>query len=246
MEFAKLRIKGHWAHFKKPETNNNPLTHDFITKSAMIGMIGAILGVDRERMGPLFPIFSEDLRYGVALENSVWKQSWAFTLRRFDPDKTRLEPSRPAPRAFEFLREPQFIVILALTAARSEEHFRHFLNMVENSEAHYDPVLGLHNCPAEIELVSMGTASLSNGPFTTQGFIALDRQPKVDIDGGLRIGFERLPSYQNTEMWNPPERYVEVVYTDVRPNMRKQPINGDGEHFRLKVEDSTEEAWCLI
>src|SRR5437870_4797115 len=108
METAMLRIAGHWAHFKKPETNNNPLTHDFITKTALIGLIGAVLGIDREQMRPLFPVLSEDLRYGVALESPVWKQSWAFTLRRFDPDRTRLEPSQPAPRAFEFLREPRF------------------------------------------------------------------------------------------------------------------------------------------
>jgi CRISPR-associated protein Cas5h len=43
MKGFQLEISGNWGHFKKPETNNNPLSHDFITKTALIGMIGAVL-----------------------------------------------------------------------------------------------------------------------------------------------------------------------------------------------------------
>ena len=77
-----FNIEGNWAHFKKPETNNNPLTHDFITKSALVGLIGAVLGIEREKMRPLFPQLCEDLLYGVQTVNPVKKESWGFTLRK--------------------------------------------------------------------------------------------------------------------------------------------------------------------
>lgn len=79
MKGFQLTISGNWAHFKKPETNNNPLTHDLITKTALIGMIGAVLGIDRSEMREKFPHFSEDILYGVSLLNPVKKISWGFT-----------------------------------------------------------------------------------------------------------------------------------------------------------------------
>ena len=91
MKTAMLCVQGNWAHFKKPETNNNPLTHDFLTKTALLGMIGAVLGKERDAMKGLFPRLSEDLRYGVALLRPVKKQTWSFTLRRFAADRSKLE-----------------------------------------------------------------------------------------------------------------------------------------------------------
>ena len=55
MKGLQFKIDGDWAHFKKPETNNNPLSHDLIPKTALIGMIGAVLGIEREKMKSLFP-----------------------------------------------------------------------------------------------------------------------------------------------------------------------------------------------
>jgi CRISPR-associated protein Cas5 subtype I-B len=55
MKGFQLEISGNWGHFKKPETNNNPLSHDFITKTAFIGMIGAVLGIERQEMKDYFP-----------------------------------------------------------------------------------------------------------------------------------------------------------------------------------------------
>lgn len=55
MKAVQIIVEGKWGHFKRPETNNNPLSHDLITKTALIGMIGAMLGKEREEMKLLFP-----------------------------------------------------------------------------------------------------------------------------------------------------------------------------------------------
>ena len=73
MKGLQFKIDGDWAHFKKPETNNNPLSHNLIPKTALIGMIGAVLGIEREKMKSLFPQLSEDLLYGVELLKPVKK-----------------------------------------------------------------------------------------------------------------------------------------------------------------------------
>ena len=59
MNGFQLQLMGNWAHFKKPETNNNPLTHDIIPKTALLGLIGAVLGIERREMRAKFPQFSE-------------------------------------------------------------------------------------------------------------------------------------------------------------------------------------------
>lgn len=98
MKGFQLIIEGNWGHFKKPETNNNPLSHDLITKTALIGMIGAVLGIGREDMKSKFPQLSDNLLYGVQLLNPVKKISWGFT------SKTAINPTAPgSPKYFEFL-----------------------------------------------------------------------------------------------------------------------------------------------
>jgi len=246
MDTLLLRISGNWGHFKKPETNNNPLTHDFITKTALIGMIGAVLGKDRENMRPLFPQLSEDLKYGVVLEKPVKKQAWAFTLRRFAAGRANLEVTGLSPRPFEFLKDPCFRVAVALVNERSQEMFDMFAHLVMNSETHFDPILGLHNCPAEISLLGRHEVEEAEGRFRTEGFVPCALKPRPEDTASFRVGFERLPSYQNADMWNPPDRYVEVVYMDVSRGGERPHLAGDGEHYRIHTNDGKEEQWCLI
>src|SRR5947209_12195430 len=100
MKGTLISIGGNWGHFKKPETNNNPLTHDFITKTALIGMIGAVLGIERPEMRQVFPQLSEDLGYGVQIRGAVKKESWSFKLRY----ASNLVENRPV--QMEFLKNP--------------------------------------------------------------------------------------------------------------------------------------------
>ena len=247
MDTLLLRISGNWGHFKKPETNNNPLTHDFLTKTALIGMVGAVLGKDRESMRPLFPQLSDDLKYGLVLEKPVKKQAWAFTLRRFEAGRAKLEVSGLSPRPFEFLKDPCFRVAIALADARSRDLFETFAYLAANSETHFDPVLGLHNCPAELSLVGRGQVEEAEGPFRTAGFVPRSFKPRPEtLAGPFRAGFEWLPSYQNAEMWNPRDRYVEVVYMDVPRSDERPYLTGEGTHYQMHMNGVKEEAWCLI
>ncbi len=207
MKALKFQIDGNWAHFKKPETNNNPLTHDFITKTALIGLIGAVLGIERDVMRPLFPQLSEDLLYGVEILNRVNKQSWAFTMRR------AVNVMEKAPKQMEFLRNPGYTILIGLANQRSEGIFEQFSKSLSTFETKFPPVLGLHNCPANLGVAAeFEMSEKQNGSFETKGFIS--RKHRIDVMklGQLRLGLERIPTYQNDDFWNLPEHYVEVVY----------------------------------
>lgn len=236
MKGVLLRISGPWAQFKRPETNNNPLSHDFVTKTALIGMIGAVLGVHRKEMKTLFPQLSDDLKYGVQVLNSVKKESWAFTLRKV------ANIGEKAPKQMEFVKDLDNLVALALVNERSSEIFDRFVSAVSNYEAAFTPVLGLHNCPAELQLEQQGRFETRSGNFETYAFLPntypLDMEKLVMEGFGFRIGFEKIPTFQDDDFWNRPERYVEVHY----------PSNGNAlpalENSYQQFEDGSN--WVLI
>jgi len=241
MKGYQIKVDGNWGHFKKPETNNNPLSHDLITKTALIGMIGAVLGIERKEMKELFPVFSEDLLYGVELLNPVRKISWGFT------SATAVRPTASGtPKYFEFLKYPAFKICIALQNERSQAYITNFIQSVKDEEAIYPPVLGWHNCPANLYFFSEGEfCKKESGNFETRGFAHPQEHQLSEISGKFRIGFEKLPTYQNNDFWNLPEKYKEVIYPDATCSLKLK-----GEHFSYKgqtFEKTTiEEQWWLI
>jgi len=232
MKGVLFELKGNWAHFRKPETNNNPLTHDFITKTALIGLIGSVLGIERNAMKNLFPTLSDDLLYGVRINNAVKKESWAFTLRKV------IDVLDRAPKQMEFLKNPVNTIALALRDENSTENFERFVNAVERSEAKFTPVLGLHNCPAELKFLTGGEFQEREGEFVTKGFV---KEKQLDVGKLLtakfRLGVERVPTYQNNDFWNLPERYERVIYPS-----ENYEVFGRGEFYEFT--DGSQ--WMLI
>lgn len=232
MKGIQLTIEGNWAHFKKPETNNNPLTHDFITKTALIGLIGAVLGKERSEMRPLFPQLSNDLLYGVQIINPVKKESWGFTMRK------AVNLLEKAPKHLEFLKSPKFCVAISLCDARSEKIFAAFVEALKNSEARYTPVLGLHNCPAILKFQSEGEfLGKQFGQFQAKCVVSNKHTLNIQETRQFRIGFERIPTFQNDDFWNLPEKYVEVIY----PSENRE-IAVTGEYYKYSIG----ECWWLI
>lgn len=246
MDGILFRASGNWAHFRKPETNKSPLTHDLITKTALLGLIGAVLGKERiSQMRALYPEWSQNFLYGVQVESGQ-KHSHGFTLRDV------FTPSSQAPKALEILHKPSYIV--ALTARESANGaLQEFAHALENDEALYTPLLGLHNCPAELELLSRATIQQAEGEYQTQGFVRRTAfQMKRTNLKNFRVGVERIPTYQNADWWNPPQKpnengdgetdnYAEVIY----------PLGGgiiaaNGQHFIFTTPTGEHQAWCLI
>lgn len=235
MDAVTFNLSGNWGHFKKVDTNNNPLTHDFITKTALIGLIGAVNGIERTDMRTLFPELSEDLLYSVAVNTHVQKESWGFTLRTV---KVNLEKS---PWQFEFLKRPDFTVVLALKNERSRIIFEDFCENIENEQACFNPTLGLANCPADIKFCVLGSLSdKQEGLFTTQGFISKKHKIEIGDDFNFRIGFDRIPTYQNNDFWNDPEKYVDIAYS-----FGGNALQAIGEYYEMKTSKEISK-WFMI
>lgn len=235
MKAFQILIDGNWGHFKKPETNNNPLTHDLITKTALLGLIGAVLGIERNEMKSLFPILSVDLLYGVQLLHQVKKVSWGFTSRK------AINPTGSgSPKYFEFLRNPKFKVTIALKDENSLKEFDQFLTAVKNGDSIYTPVLGWHNCPANLKFDSEGFISeMKENEFETYAFVSTEHKPK--ISGEFRVGFDKLPTFQNDDFWNLPAKYNQIIYPDF-----PHKLSVVGKYYEYQGSNKmTEQLWLM-
>ena len=237
MQGMQWTLQGNWAHFKKPETNNNPLTYDIIPKTAVIGLIGAVLGIRRNEMKPLFPQLSEDLMYGVEIQGGISKVSCGFSARRaIDPLHLYSKGQHRPRKSFELLKNPRYLVALALANKRSQKIWDGFLHALQNNISHFTPVLGLHNCPANIEFVNATEFSKNSGKFTAKCFVSRQHQLQVTENIG-RIGFALMPTFQNDDFYNPRDRYIEVIY----------PCEGKAIHVEGVYYESTQgDAWWLV
>ncbi len=70
-----------------------------------------------------------------------------------------------------------------------------FAKQSNQGEAVYTPVLGWHNCPANLDFTSEGNFSKKkSGEFETTSFVK-SGDYKFRFDAGeFRIGFEKLPN----------------------------------------------------
>lgn len=206
-----FEIYGQWAHFKRPETNNNPLTHDFITKPALLGLIGAVIGIEREEMKLKFPLFSVGFKYNVILKNDIKKIAWSFTSSKLN-DKNNVEYR---PKYFEFLKDPHYIVTLYCEDNNLYEYFEKFKISILNYEEIYPAVLGWHNCKAKMNYISEGFIIKKNGKFKTQGFFKQTKIENINFNN-IRFGFDKIPTYQNENFWNDPDKYIDIIYPIIK------------------------------
>lgn len=229
-------ISGNWGHFKKSDTNNNPLTHDIIPKTALIGLIGAVMGIDRARMRSIFPQLSDDLIYGVKLNHPVRKYSIGFT------GHSAIMPTAvKSPKAFEFLRDPSYRICLGLLNSRSESLYEEFEKSVIEGYSVYEPVLGIANCPAELSFLNCGEISeIKNDIFSTGGFVISKQHKPNKLEDGFRIGFDKIPTFQNEDFWNLPDKEVEVIYPEC-----SNILTVEGPYREYSYEGRIEK-WVLI
>jgi hypothetical protein len=102
----------------------------------------------------------------------------------------------------------------------------------------FTPVLGLHNCPAEITLLSEGEFMQDNGEYITKGFVKENQlDVKKLLSSQFRLGVEKIPTFQNDDFWNLPDRYERVIYPS-----ESAEIYGIGEFFEFS--DGTK--WTLV
>jgi len=168
LEVISFELSGEYALFKKPFANNQPQSFVIPPKTAILGMIGAIMGWRKDDYIKKMPF--ENFQYGVKLLtkkikkdliglNLMQGKNTKFTFNEnpiSHPSKTRGQRS---PTRFEFLKDMKWQIFLKIDNNSIKEEL--YKRLKENRFV-YNPYLGLQSLFARIKNCKLIEMELSN------------------------------------------------------------------------------------
>jgi len=190
-----FRYFGRYGHFRKPYSNVSSLSYPFPPRTAIAGLLGAILGVPKEEVANKFD--TDNLNVAVAIDGDIATTTHVTNLRQdgsgginylikrpkknWEPAKLKNIPewNKATQIPMELLRNPSFILYVNLKYNTDE-----LISRIKNKRYFYTPSLGLSEFLARLEYISHGLAMpLSPGDYEVSTVI-----PKEDCS----LTFERL------------------------------------------------------
>ncbi|HJV77094.1 MAG TPA: type I-B CRISPR-associated protein Cas5b [Paludibacter sp.] len=211
-------IGSEYGHFRKFNTTTSPLTYSIPTRSAITGILGAILGIEREisagkfREGviPVAEIFAKENAYiGVQLINPVKKINIAFNL--LDTEKTAASFFNIKQRTqieFELLKNPSFRIFVNL---RDEKIFSELIDRIRENKTHFTPYLGLSQFTATVEFRGVTKAKLLQGNNFYDVVTAVNLS---NTDPGDPIQFNRSIDFKYTSDTMPVQMLRDRIVTE--------------------------------
>lgn len=155
-----LDVWGDYAHFKKIYTTSSPLTYSFPPRTAISGLIGAIIGLDKEEYFRHF--LRKDARIGCRIISPIKKIRIGENHLNADNIKNMHLIRNRHPTRREFVKDPKYRIYIAHS---DEELYNNLRSLLTNHQSIYTPCLGLSqlicnfNYVGEFELKSLGEGS---------------------------------------------------------------------------------------
>lgn len=151
-------ISGEYGHFRKFNTTSSPLSYAIPTLPALAGLLGAVLGIERETSPGVFPPGVQPVNecfgraqswWAIRLLRPVRKVHLAFNL--LDTEKSAASFFNIKNRTqieFELLKNPKYRIYFWHEEERLRTAIARRLKAVEH---HFTPYLGLSQLTATIE-----------------------------------------------------------------------------------------------
>jgi len=153
-------ISSEYGHFRKFNTTSSPLTYAVPTRTALAGLLGAILGIEREITPNVFP-------EGVTPVNELFDKTNAdLAIQVLSPIKKvnigfNLLDTGKSPSSFfnienrtqiefELLKHPKFRIYFS---HKDEVVFNELVERIKNVRHHFTPYLGLAQFTSTVEWV---------------------------------------------------------------------------------------------
>lgn len=195
-------VESEYGHFRKFNTTSSPLTYSIPTRPAIAGLIGAILGIEREVSAsnfkkdtiPLAELFAKDkASIGVQILAPTKKVNIGFNL--LDTGKTASTFFNVKQRTqieFELLKNPKFRIYISL---KDQVLFDELIEKVESNQTFFTPYLGLSQFTANIKFVTVNNIKkVSSDEFqevlTAVNLRNADEENPIKFDYSVENGFK--------------------------------------------------------
>jgi len=211
-------IGSEYGHFRKFNTTTSPLTYGIPTRPAITGLLGAILGIEREISTGKFrdgvisvsEIFAKDnANIAVQLINPLKKINIAFNL--LDTEKAAASFFNIKQRTqieFELLKDPSFRLFISLA---DDMVFSELIDRVKKNRTYFTPYLGLSQFTATVEFKDLTEVKPLAGNTFQEVVTAVNLS---NTDKNDPIQFDRSIDFKYTSDTMPVEMLRDRVVTE--------------------------------
>ncbi|EAY30148.1 type I-B CRISPR-associated protein Cas5b [Microscilla marina] len=228
-------IESEYGHFRKFNTTTSPLTYPIPPRPALVGLLGAIVGIEREASAgkfnegvtPVAELFAKpDTELAVQLINPVKKVPMAFNL--LDTEKSGASFFNIKQRTqieFELLKHPCFRVFVACA---NDALMQPLVDNIQHNQAHFTPYLGLSQFTATFNFVAVTKAHLlaSNEAQEVATAINISVHPDIEFEYSRQMKYtsDTLPLELNAQR-------VVQSYAEVLVEANGKPVKVNSEHI---------------
>lgn len=157
-----FRLTGEFAAFKDPSVTTNQTVSYIPSKMAVVGILGAMLGVPRsekftERYSPRYLDLLAKVKIGIAVTAKSEKTVFYTNHRSFKEAKTK-------PVKSELLVRPQYTIYVF---SEDQDIVDQLFSRASQGEFVFPPYLGHAYCPAMVSDAELHDARTVTGQFTT-------------------------------------------------------------------------------
>lgn len=229
-------IESEYGHFRKFNTTTSPLTYSIPTRPAIAGIVGAMLGIERELSANRFPtgvtpvadLFSkENAAFAIQVLHPVQKVNIAFNLidtktSGFGKIKQRTQIE------FELLKKPYFRVFVGL---KNKQLLKELIERVRQKKLHFTPYLGISQFTITVRYVDVAYAKQTDNDASTQVITAVnlnltnqDDPVQFDYTGNFKYTSDTMPVVMQKDR-------IVTEYAEVITEVNGQPINIKSSHI---------------
>lgn len=218
-KFLIFDIWGDYGHFKRYYTTSSPLTFSIPPHTAIIGLISAIIGLDKDEY--LNIMTKDKAKIAIRIINPIKKIRMTQNLintkdNYWIPIKKEGHEPRTQIR-FEYLKDPHFRIYFHHIDVEIYESLKQ--NLI-NHKSVYTPCLGISELIADFMFIEESSVlEKSNGDefIDIYTVIPLDKETKINFEAGKKYFKERIPIEMK------PGRIV-TEYSEVLYEMDGKPI----------------------
>lgn len=228
-------ISGEYGHFRKYNTTTSPLTYSIPTRTAIAGVLGAILGMERELHDGVYPdgvepvqeFFSKE-RSDVAVQimRPVKKENIGFNLVNTKKSFNDLSKAGRTQIGFELVKDVRYRIYLAM---EDSVKFEELSERIAHKRHYFTPYLGLAQFTAQVDFVQRTFAAHTKGDGTFVEIITAVNMSKLHGEPPIAFQRERFYSANNMPIEMTRDREV-LEYSEVL-------IEKNGNPLHVKVSD---------
>lgn len=231
-------ISSEYGHFRKYNTTTSPLTYSIPTRTAIAGVLGAVLGMEREISDGVYPegtvpvqeFFSKaNSDIAVQILNPVIKETVAINLINTKKSFYDLTKAGRTQIEFELLKNSKYRIFLSLHD--NEQVFNELAERIKETKHHFLPYLGLAQFTANLDYVDTVKADfVENAERLFIEIITAVNLSKLNDENPIEFNYSAMYSANNMPMEMNRKREVQE-YSEVLIEKNGNPVNAKVENY---------------